>query len=110
MTNNTNNELNNNAIVALTQAIVNSTYAQENPSNRVITQAFITSNNVLWVRSSCDGWAESIKRDKLWAGHPFVKEDFIGLTEAQANKMIDMESVYDMFKDLSCYEEDDLYV
>lgn len=84
----------------IAEAVVDSIYAQEAPENRVISQAYITSNNVLWVRSACDGWAESIKRDTLWTDHGFVSNDFIGLTEEEANKMISMNSIEMLFNDL----------
>ena len=91
----------------LAESIVESIYAQEAPENRVISQAYITSKNVLWIRSDCDGWAESIKKDTLWEGHGFNANDFIGLTEEEANKMISMNSIDYFFSGLAFDEIDD---
>ncbi len=71
----------------------------ESPANRVITECEfnVPDDNTLeiWIRSNCDGWCEDVKCIGTYVKDceeccTFVSNDFIGLTEKQAQEMIGM--------------------
>ena len=78
----------------------------ENPKNRVITECeFIAPDEnhlEIWVRSNHNGWCEDIKcigTYELGCADccTFVSNDFIGLTEDQAQTMIGMSILHTSF-------------
>lgn len=78
----------------------------ENPKNRVITECefYVPNDDTLeiWIRSNYDGWCEDVKC--IYTYHSsygecctFTTNDFIGLTEEQANQMLSMSVLYSDF-------------
>ena len=86
------------------QQIINNTINTcEDPNNRVITGCLVGRKNV-YVTSNCDGWAEDQAKPLMSFDISTSLEpcDFIGLTEAQAKRMIILN---DLFDDLPSEEE-----
>lgn len=78
----------------------------EHPSNRVITECefYAPNDNELeiWIRSNYSGWCEDVKCIGTYVKGcseccTFVSNDFIGLTEAQAEEMIGMSILHTNF-------------
>lgn len=79
------------ALRVLAERMIESLDAQEDPDNRIIVDAWL-QDEVIYIRSNCDGWAEDVKPFILLEpGDTVTPADLVGLTETQAKHLYEMD-------------------